>query len=60
MLDPIEERCGQRPESGTNLDDMIVPARIDGGDDPADDLPIDEKVLAESLARCVPEGLHRG
>lgn len=60
VSEPREQGEGQRTEAGSDLDDVIVWAGIDGSDDPVDDFRIDEKVLAEPLPREVTARRHSG
>ena len=58
VIEPREQWHRQRPEAGTDFDDMIASPRIDGADDALDDRRIDEKVLAEPFPRSVPARCH--
>ena len=60
VMEPLEQRSGQRPEAGPDLDDVIIASGIDGPDDPLDDLRIDEKMLAEPLPRDMAACRHSG
>ena len=60
VIEPREQREGQRSEAGSDLDDVIVWPGIDGREDSLDDFRIDEKVLAEPLPRDVTASRHSG
>jgi hypothetical protein len=60
VIEPREQGEGQRSETGSDLDDAVVAARIDGFDDLLDDLRIDEKMLAEPFPREVTASRHSG
>src|SRR5574340_1290083 len=49
----LEQRASQRTEAGADLDDGFPRLRMDGVDDGVDGAVVDEKVLAEALARRV-------
>ncbi len=55
-----EQRVGERPDAGTDLEDRL--AGLDSGEfeDPADDVVVDEEVLAERLARAQPVAIEGG
>src|SRR5580765_5986506 len=54
MLDALEQGARQRTQARPNLDYVVVGPRIERGDDALDVMPIDQEVLAETLARDVP------
>jgi len=58
VIEPSEQREGQRSEAGSDLDDVIVCAEADGCYDSLDDFRIDEKMLPESLPRGVTASRH--
>ena len=49
----LEQRVGQRRETGTDLDDRLAFARSDRLDDRVHDRSIDQEVLPEALARAM-------
>src|SRR5262249_13292577 len=58
VIEPSEQREGQRSEAGSDLDDVIVCAEADGCYDSLDVSRIDEKMLADPLPRGVTASRH--
>ena len=58
MAGSIDERLGERAESGADLDQMLAGFRVDGGDDAPDDIGIAQEILSEALA--LPVALYFG
>lgn len=58
VIESREQGQGQRPESRSDLDDVIIVAGIYGGEDPLDDRTIDEKMLPEPFPRDVTASRH--
>ena len=58
VLNALEQRGRQGPEPGAYFDDVLVPVRIDCGDDTLDNSPVDEKVLTKSFSWDMPAGRH--
>ena len=51
-VDAFEQRQRQRAQAGTDFDDRLSGARIEGIQDPRDDRAIVQEVLAEALTRA--------